>query len=149
MHRWERVMLKTSGKYSGLEMWALLCPPNPPPPPPASKPPSRRQHTWRFQNSHSRMGKEWKQVSAHACIYHGVAIICSVWVRAYLGNYKWLLLNPEHYIPPLLLKCKTKQKLNPSPSTVFPKCSLLRLPSVAASLSSFLLIVDLLYVLLL
>ena len=29
-----------------------------------------------------------KQVSAHACIYHGVAIVCSVWVRAYLGNYK-------------------------------------------------------------
>ena len=32
--------------------------------------------------------KRMKQVSAHACIYHGVAIICSVWVRAYLGNYK-------------------------------------------------------------
>ena len=32
--------------------------------------------------------KRMKQVPAHACIYHGVAITCSVWVRAYVGNYK-------------------------------------------------------------
>ena len=92
--------------------------------------------------------KRMKQVPAHACIYHGVAIICSVWVRACLGNYKIATAKSRILHPPLLLKCKTKQKLNPFPSAVFPKCSLLRLLSVAASLSSFLLILDLLHVLL-
>ena len=111
----------------------------------SSKPPAFKQTTTQvaLPEQSLKNEKRMKQVSAHACIYHGVAIICSVWVRAYLGNYKMATAKSRTLHP------SPSSNFKSLPSTVFPKCSLLRLPSVAVSLSSFLLIVDLLHVLLL
>ena len=56
----------------------------------SSKPPAFEQTTTHVALPEQSLkdGKRMKQVSAHAWIYHGVAFICSVWVRSYLGNYK-------------------------------------------------------------
>ena len=56
----------------------------------SSKPPAFKQTTTHvaLPEQSLKNGKRMKQVSAHALIYHGIAIIYSVWVRAYLGNYK-------------------------------------------------------------
>ena len=54
-------------------------------------------------------GWEKNETSVCACVnYHGVANICSVWVRVYLGNYKMATA-----------KFRTLHTLHPSPSSNF------------------------------
>ena len=90
----------------------------------SSKPPVFKQTTTHVALPEQSLlnGKRMKHVPAHACIYHGVAIIGSVWVRAYLGNYK--------------MATAKSSTLHPSPSSKKINFPLYSVPKMFASSSS-------------
>ena len=61
------------------------------------------------------MKKKMKQVSAHACVYYGGAIIYGVWVRAYVGNYKMATAKSRILQP---LPPSQRRKLLPAPRQI-------------------------------